>query len=270
MDLKLRQKAVLITGGSSGIGKAIAIMYANEPGAQVAITYRTDQKTAAEVTDQLNMKGCSSLSVQMDLADHASIDRAVDEVAGEFGGVDVLINNAVFWGSPGAQGLRFENIPIKEWEQVIGINLLGMVKVIQAVVPFMRKKKFGRIVNVSSDIALDSMPGSGAYGTMKAALSGLTANLVTELSAANILSNVVFPSLTFTDKAVRRFPKTFREAAKNAFPTNRVTQPDDVASLIAYLGSGVNTHVNGEMIRVTGKGSQPMLNTIFQEMMTAE
>lgn len=153
---------------------------------------------------------------------------------------------------------------MSQWEETIGRNLFGTVKVTQEVVPFMRRTKWGRIVNVSSDIALDSMKGSGPYGSLKSALFGFTANLVEELSSDGILSNVVIPSLTFTAKAKERFPETFQEGAKKAFPTNRVTRPEDVASLVVYLGSAANGHVNGEQIRVTGKGSQPMLNAMFR------
>ncbi len=264
MELNLRKKTILITGGNSGIGKSIVQMYAEEPEVQVAFTYHTNNQAAEEIHEKLKKKGVLTLPVHMDLADQESIAQAVNKVSDLFGGVDVLINNAVFWGSPGLRGIGFEDIPIQEWEKMFRINLLGTVKMIQLVVPFMKKNKFGRIVNVSSDIALDSMPGSGPYGTMKSALFGLTANLVTEFSAHNILSNVVIPSLTFTDKAKKRFPKAFQEAAKRAFPTYRVTGPEDVASLIVYLGSGANIHVNGEQIRVTGKGSQPVLNALYQ------
>lgn len=264
MNLKLQNKTVLITGGSSGIGKSIVQAFAEEPEIHIAFMYHSNKQEAESLIAQLKQKDISVLAVPMDLANLESIDQAVKKVLNKYAGVDVLINNAVFWGSPGSRGFRFEEIPMEEWRKVLNINVLGTVKMIQEVVPFMRKKRFGRIVNISSDIALDSMPGSGPYGTMKSALFGLTANLVTEFSADNILSNVVIPSLTFTEKAQKRFPETFQEAAKKAFPTNRVTRPEDVASLVVYLGSGANTHVNGEMIRVTGKGSQPVLNAIYQ------
>lgn len=266
MDLKLNQKSVLVTGGASGIGREITRLYADETGVNIAFTYFSDKNGADALTHQLQRTGASSLCLFMNLADPESIEQAVKKVADSFGGIDVLINNAVFWGSPGSRGKKFEEISLEEWRKVLNTNVLGTVGLIQSVVPYMRKRQFGRIVNISSDIAYESMPGSGAYGTMKAALSGLTANLVTEFSADNILSNIVVPSLTFTDKAIHRFPETFQKAAENAFPTRRVTRPEDVASLVVYLGSGANTHVNGEEIRVTGKGSQPMLNDIFRNI----
>ena len=159
----------------------------------------------------------------------------------------------------------FEEIPLSQWEEIICVNLFGTVQLTQAVVPGMRLQHFGRIVNISSDVALDSMIGSGPYGSLKAAFFGLTANLVTELSADNILTNVVIPSWTLTDRAKKFFPVAFQKQAVSAFPTGRVTRPEDVASLIAYLGSAANGHINGECIKATGKGSQAMLAAIFQE-----
>lgn len=157
-------------------------------------------------------------------------------------------------------------MPISQWEDTVGSNLFGTVRITKAVTPYMRKQQFGRIVNISSDIALDSMVGSGPYSALKSALFGLTANLVTEFSGDNILSNVILPSWTLTERAKNFFPADFRENAAQAFPSQRITTPEDVASLVAYLGSPANGHVNGEHIRVTGKGSQPLLYHLFQNL----
>src|SRR5690606_14834471 len=183
------------------------------------------------------------------LSDFSSIEKAFSEIIDRFGSIDVLINNAVYWGDGSAMGKCFEDMPIQQWRDIISINLFGTVRLTQLVLPGMRKQKFGRIVNVSSDIALDSMVGSGPYGSLKAALFGLTSNLVVEASMDNILTNVVLPSLTMTPKAELRFSGEFKTLAQAAFPTGRVTTPRDVASLITYLGSAANGHVNGEMIR---------------------
>ena len=129
----------------------------------------------------------------------------------------------------------------------------------------MRKNRWGRIVNVSADISYNSMKGAGPYGSLKTALFGFTSNLVEELSADGILSNVVLPSWTLVERAIESFPEEFRREAGKAFPTNRVTTPEDVASVIVYLGSAANRHVNGEHIRVTGRGSQPVLNMLIGE-----
>lgn len=265
MNAGLEGKTVLITGGSSGIGKATALMFAGETGARVAFTYHQNEASAKEIIDAIEKEGGEALSVHMSLQDQDSIRSAIQTAIRHFGNIDVLVNNAVLWGNRENRGKTFEEMPISQWEETVGVNLFGTVKMIQEVVPYMRQAKWGRIINVSSDIAFDSMRGSGPYGSLKSALFGLTANLVEELSADGILSNVVIPSWTLTERAIDFFPEEFRQKAVKAFPTNRITRPEDVASLIVYLGSDANGHVNGEHIRVTGNGSQPMLNSLFKK-----
>jgi 3-oxoacyl-[acyl-carrier protein] reductase len=267
MDLGLKGKTIFITGGSSGIGKATAIAYGKETGAQVAFSYFKNKEKAENIVRTIEENGGKAMAVLMDMGDTSSIEKAVNAIFEKWNGIDVLVNNAVHWGNPANRGKKLEEMPLEQWEEMFKINLLGMVKIIQMVVPYMRQKKWGRIVNLSSDIAKDSMQGSGPYGSLKAALFGLTANLVEELSADGILSNVVLPSWTLTERAKNFFPESFQEAAIKAFPTRRVTVPEDVASLILYLGSAANGHVNGEHIMVTGKGSQPMLSSMFREYM---
>lgn len=265
MDTGLNGKTILITGGSMGIGKAAALAFGREPGTRVAFTYFKNEASARDVVASIEREGRSALAVYMSLGDHASIEKAVHVIADRFGGIDVLVNNAIQWGGRENFGKAFEEMPMSQWEGTLGVNFFGTVKVTQLAVPFMRKNKFGRIVNISSDIGYDSMKGSGPYGSLKTALFGLTSNLVEELSADGILSNVILPSWVLVEKAIENFPEEFRRDAGKAFPTNRVTTPEDVASMIVYLGSAANGHVNGEHIRVTGKGSQPLLNSIMHE-----
>lgn len=267
METGLEDKTVLITGGSSGIGKATALMFAEQAKARIAFTYYQNEESARQIVEMIEARGRRALAVRMSLEEPASIQKAVADTAGHFGSVDVLVNNAVHWGNRTNRGKRFEEMPLSQWEETIGTNLFGTVKVTQEAVPYMRKAQWGRIINVSSDVALESMKGSGPYGSLKSALFGFTANLVEELSRDGILTNVVIPSWTLTKRAIAFFPDTFRREAVKAFPTNRVTTPEDVASLIVYLGSAANGHVNGEHIRVTGKGSQAMLGTLFREFL---
>jgi 3-oxoacyl-[acyl-carrier protein] reductase len=191
----------------------------------------------------------------------------VEEVTARTGRLDVLVNNAVQWVDP-AQRRRQHELTRQQWEEVVGVNLFGTAQVTQQALPFMQRAQWGRIVTLSSDLALDSMPGSGPYSTLKAALLGFNANLVEEYSAEGILSNVVLPSWTLTARA-RKFSPAFQQAAALAFPTRRITEPEEVASLVLYLGSAANGHVNGEAIKVTGKGCQPILTSLFQQHRTA-
>lgn len=268
MDFGFDGKTVLVTGGSSGIGRATVLAFAQEPGINIAFTYFKNEEGASDLVRSIEADGGSAIAVYMDLADHTSIEQAVEAVAARFGRVDVLVNNAVHWGSRANRGKIFEAMPLAQWQETIGINLFGTVKVTQSVVPYLRAQQWGRIVTISSDLAVDSMVGSGPYSTLKSALFGFTANLVEELSADGILSNVILPSWTLTDRARDFFPTGIHEEVKSAFPTGRVTMPEDVASLILYLASSANGHVNGEIIRVTGKVSLPFMSHLFKAFMS--
>ncbi len=266
MDTGLNGKTVLVTGGTSGIGKATALAFGREAGVHVALTYFRNETAAREVAAAIEQGGGSAHAIYLSLGDLGSIEEAVEAVARKFGSIDVLVNSAVYAGS-GLEnmGKAFEEMPIQQWEESLAVNLLGTVRLTQLVVPFMRRNKWGRIVNVSADIDYDSLKGAGPYGALKTALFGFTSNLVEELSPDGILANVVLPSWTLVERAVARFPEDFRREAARAFPTKRITTPEDVASLIVYLGSAANGHVNGQHIRVTGKGSQSALNLLMQE-----
>lgn len=267
MNLGIKDKTILITGGSSGIGYATALEYAKETDCNIAFSYHNaKQQQVNEIINQIESYGCKALAVKMDLADFDSIQTAVKAVVDNFGSIHILVNNAVYWGNWEHRGKSFEEMPISVWQEIVGINLFGTVKVTQSVVPYMRKQKFGRIVNISSDVAIDSMKGSGAYSSLKSALFGFNANLVTELSADNILSNVVIPGWTLTDKARKAFDENIQLHSAKAVPTNRLTVPTDVATLIAYLGSSANGHINGEHIKVSGHSSLPLMSYILQEI----
>ncbi|KAA2238474.1 SDR family NAD(P)-dependent oxidoreductase [Chitinophaga agrisoli] len=266
MDLGLQGKTIFITGGSKGIGRATALAYGKEPGAQVAISYCHSREAANEIVQLIEAGGGKAMAVEMDLAAPGSLELAVSQISRQWGGIDVLVNNAVVWGDPSNRGKNLEEQPWEAWQEMININLLGTVKLTRLVVPFMRSRGWGRIVNISSDLSTDSMKGSGPYSTLKAAYVGFIANLVEEYAAFNILSNNVLPSWTLTERAKKFFPAQTHETLSKAYPTGRITLPEDVASLILYLGSAANGHVNGESIRVTGKASMPLLNYLFKEV----
>ncbi|MRG49069.1 SDR family oxidoreductase [Chitinophaga sp. SYP-B3965] len=265
MDTGLAAKTIFITGGSKGIGKAAALAFGKEPGARVAISYFQDKQGADAIVETIRAAGGEAMAVYLSLGDRDSIQQAVDQIIQQWKSIDVLVNNAVQWGPKEYRGKSFEEIPLTVWEELITTNLFGAVRLTQLVVPFMRERNWGRIVNVSSDLAFDSMRGSGAYSTLKSSLIGFTANLVEEYSQYEILTNTVLPSWTQTERALTVFPAKVHELSKAAFPTKRVTQPEDVANTILFLCSAANGHVNGETIRVTGKVSLPFMSYMFRQ-----
>ena len=252
MKTELEDCVVLVTGSSSGIGRATAIAFGRE-GARVAVTYHTNRKGAEETARLVEQAGGEAMVVHYDLNDGARIKAAVDSTVERWERIHVLVNNAVQWGGGSPDGRTvFEDVPPDAWQTMLQTTLAGVYQTIQATLPAMRLAPWGRIINISSTVAEDGLPGAGAYAAAKSGLHGLTKVLAAELGAANILSNVVMPGMTLTERASEVIPHTIREQVAGGTPTRRLTKPEEVASLIVFLGSAANGHVNGEAIRVTG------------------
>jgi len=250
MDLKLKDSTVLITGSSSGIGKAAAIAFGAE-GANVGVTYHANREGAEETARKVREAGGQALVLHYDLADRDSIRASLESVKKEWGTLNVLVNNAAPMEVSGPTGKLFEDVPLKTWEEMLRKSLEGLTLTIQCALPLMRKSGWGRIVNVSSD-ATDGWPGLGPYATAKAGIHGLTRTLAVELGPANILSNVVMPGAVMTERTQQHITAEQREQIKQNMATRQLTTPEDVAALIVFLGSPVNRQIIGEVIRING------------------
>jgi NAD(P)-dependent dehydrogenase (short-subunit alcohol dehydrogenase family) len=245
MDLGLSQKVVLVTGGSNGIGKSIAIKFAGE-GAKVAITYFKDVNAAKRLSEEIKEAGGIPYVVQMDLKNEESIKNAISEVVEVFGNISVLVNNALEWRTP--EGVSEED----DFSAMVDNNLKGTYLVTKKVIASMKDGGWGRIVFISSDLATDGLPGSSAYTSVKAALHGLSKTLSKELAPDGTFSNVVVPGLTLTDRALKRFNPSFLEEYAQSYPVKRLGTPEDIANVVVFIGSPANSFVNGEVIKVTG------------------
>lgn len=166
MDLGLKESTVLVTGSSSGIGKAAAIAFGAE-GARVAVTYHANRQGAEDTATKVRDAGGQALVVQYDLADPDSIQSSIESVAKEWGTLNVLVNNATPMDISGPTGKLFEDIPLHNWEVMLRNALEGVILTIQSALPLLRKSGWGRILNISSD-ATDGWPGLGPYATAKA------------------------------------------------------------------------------------------------------
>ena len=252
MDLGLAGRVAVVTGSSQGIGRATALLLGAE-GARVAVTYHRKRDRALAVVAEIEKGGGEAVAARLDLASPDSVSRAVAAAMERWGQVDVLVNNAVYWGDRAPWDVPlFEELAPEEWRAYFRVNFEGAYSAVQAVLPSMRSQGFGRIVSVSSGVAADGFPGTAPYGAAKAALHGLTKTLSKELASVGILVNVVMPSLTRTERMVARLPSQILEMSAQASPLRRLPSPDEVAAAVVYLSSGANTAITGEIVRVGG------------------
>jgi NAD(P)-dependent dehydrogenase (short-subunit alcohol dehydrogenase family) len=252
MDLGLAGRVAVVTASSQGIGRATAVLFGSE-GARVTVTYHRSRDRALAVVEEVENGGGEAVATQLDLASTGSVSRAVGTALERWGQVDVLVNNAVYWGDrmPWEAPL-FEKLAPEEWTACFGVNFEGAYSAVQAVLPSMRSRGFGRIVNVSSGVAADGFPGGAAYWAARAALQGLAKTLSKELAPVGILLNVVMPSATHAERMVGRLPAQVLEASAHASPLRRLPRPDELAAAIVYLCWGANTAITGEIVRVGG------------------
>ncbi len=246
MDMGLRSQPVLVTGASTGIGRAIATELGRE-GARVALTYKTKREEAEKTAAQVRRAGGEALVLAFDLGEPGKAHEVVAAVAERFGGLAALVNNAVRWPAAFAP---VEKLSLEEWHATVHANLDGSVFLTQAAIPHLRKSGQGRIVTISTGLAVDGNPGSGAYIAAKAAWHGLNRTLAKELGPDAILCNVLMSGAVASEVRVRT-PEMLEQMAKSAV-TGRLTLADEVARAAVFLASPANGHITGESIRVDG------------------
>ncbi len=254
MDMELAGVPVLVTGASKGIGRAIAVAYGREK-ARVAITYREGREQAEETARAVREAGGEAMTAAFALESPETAESAIAEVRARFGGLAVLVNNAVCWPtgrdermSPGGGFRNVEDFPWREWQVPVQANIVGTFAMIQAALPLLRASAWARIVTISTGLVVDGFPGSSAYMTGKAALHGLNRTLAKELGPAGILTNVLMSGAVDT----RPRPPAFLERMKQSAATGRLTEADEVARATVFLGSRGNGHITGEALRCDG------------------
>jgi NAD(P)-dependent dehydrogenase (short-subunit alcohol dehydrogenase family) len=245
MDLRLHGRVALVTGASGDIGTAVATAVAQE-GATVAVGWHTRPERAEQVVAAITELGGTARGVQLDQGDPGSITRAVDEIHATLGPVDVLVANAVAWPQPH-----------QDWDALVGgltINVAGTLTLAERVIPTMQAAGWGRIVLVSSNVVDQPMPAAAGYPAAKAAIEAAARVLALREARHGILTNVVRPGFTLTDRALTYpgFGQDVVDAESAKTPTGRICTPQDVASAIVYLASDANAHINGEVVSVAG------------------
>jgi len=257
VNLGLERRVAVVTGSTRGIGRAAAEAFARE-GALVAVTYCHDEERADAVAAAICAGGGEAMTAFLDLGSHASILEAIDRILARYGRIDVLVNNAVRWSEHRvAEAPPFERLPPEQWRDLLRSNIEGVYATIQAALPSMRERRWGRIVNVSAVLAADGMRGAAWYATAKAALHGLTRSLAKEVGIDGILANVVMPGLTITEHTLEVIPAQVMDENRQGSPLGRLLLPGDIASTVVYLASAANTAITGEVIRASGGAITP-------------
>jgi 3-oxoacyl-[acyl-carrier protein] reductase len=241
----LEGKNALITGGSRGIGKAIAIAFARE-GANVAFTDIRKDEIMEETEKELRSMGIKAIGYASDASSFEDSERVVDEVAKEFGRIDILINNA---------GITRDNLLMRmtemDWDLVIKVNLKSVFNLTKAVQKYMLKQRFGSIVNMSSVVGVSGNAGQSNYSASKAGLIGFTKSIAQELGSRNIRCNAIAPGFIETDMTAK-LPEDVRKAWAEQIPLRRGGKPEDVAKACVFFASDLSEYITGQVLNVCG------------------
>jgi 3-oxoacyl-[acyl-carrier protein] reductase len=240
-------RAVLITGGSRGIGRAIAVEFANS-GDRVAVHHRNSAELAASLVESL--PGAGHTAVQADLADAGAVREMVDQAAAALGGLDILVNNAgVFTAHPITE-VSYQEWQ-EQWQATLGVNLVGAANVTWCAVRHM-KGKGGRIINVSSRGAFRGEPESPAYGASKAGLNAFGQSLAIALAPYGIAVSTVAPGFVETDMTNEHLKAPRGDAIRAQSPFGRVAEPREIAAAVRYLASAEAQWASGAVLDLNG------------------
>jgi 3-oxoacyl-[acyl-carrier protein] reductase len=245
--IDLSGRTVLVSGGSRGIGRATAILFA-KAGADVAITYQRQEEAAFQVKTSVEGLGRRCLALKAEISKEAEVRRAVEEIIRALGRIDVLVNNAGIWTY-----LEIGSGDTKTWKETMEVDLDSVYYFTDAVVPHMKKHKQGGIINVGSTAGIRGEAHHSHYAATKGALNALTKSWAAEFAPHNIRVNLVAPGWVETDMCSEVFSDpAFKESVRQSIPLKRIPPPEDIAGPILFLASDLARHITGAIINVNG------------------
>jgi 3-oxoacyl-[acyl-carrier protein] reductase len=245
MGAEFKDKVVVVTGGSRGIGKAIAMAFAAR-GASVAIMYEKNHEAAQRVLEEIKAVGAPGMALCCDIRVGESVDEAIAKIKGQMGEIDVLVNCAGL-----VRDSLLASMPPEDWRAVVETNLSAAFYCMRAVVEGMLLRRAGRIINISSISGERGGKGQANYAASKAGLNALTRAAALELAPRNVTVNAVAPGMVVTDmsEAVRGFAG---DEIKKAIPMRRFAAPEDIIGIVLFLASPAAAYITGQVIDVDG------------------
>jgi len=244
MELSLRGRKAVVTGGGAGIGREIALKF-SRAGAAIAVC-DVAEETADRVAREIVGAGGQARGYVVDVSDFTAVEAVCGQIAADLGGIDILVNNA---------GITRDNLLLRmsedDFDRVVAVNLKGAFNFTKACFRGMMKARWGRIINVSSVIGQMGNAGQANYASAKAGMIGLTKSAAKELAARNVTVNAVAPGFIAT-AMTEKLDAATREAYVNAIPLKRAGTPEDVANVCLFLASELAGYITGQVIRIDG------------------
>ena len=239
----LQNKVVVVTGGSRGIGKAIAEKFAAE-GASVAILYSSNSASADAVVEEIRNAGGTAKAYQCHVENSDEVGKTIDEVVNDLGKIGILVNNAGITRDKLLMMMKEE-----DFDDVISVNLKGAYNTMRKVCPMLARQRWGRVINLSSIAGINGNAGQVNYSASKAGLIGMTKSAAREFAGRGITVNAIAPGFVETDMT-EKFASD--ENVMKRIPVGRMGRPDEIASLALFLASDAAAYITGEVIRIDG------------------
>ncbi len=241
----LQGKNALVTGASKGIGRAIAIKYAQE-GANVAFTYLSSVEKGQALEQELQAFGVKAKGFRSDASDYKAAEELINQVITEFGTLDVLVNNA---------GITKDGLLMRmseeQWDTVITVNLKSVFNLTKSATKQLMKQKYGSVINITSVVGIRGNAGQANYSASKAGIIGFTKSVALELGSRNIRSNAIAPGFIETEMTGELDPKVVEEWSKS-IPLKRAGKAEDVADCAVFLASDHSQYITGQVLQVDG------------------
>lgn len=241
----LEGKTAVITGGSRGIGKGIALRFASE-GANIALTNIIDNEEFADAINEIKQLGVKAKGYVSDASVYTDAENVIDQIVKDFGTVDILVNNAGI-----TRDTLLMRMTEEQWDQVITVNLKSVFNLTKAAIKPMMKQKSGSIVNMSSVVGVTGNAGQANYSASKAGILGLTKSVAKELGSRNVRCNAIAPGFILTEMT-SKLPDDVKSDWISKIPLRRGGLPEDVANVALFLASDLSSYVTGQTINVCG------------------